>query len=189
MLIVGIGGTVSPVSSSDQALRTTMTEISRLGADTRLFTGEFLKALPTYDPTAPARTAAAADFVGELRRASGIVLSGAAYHGTVSGMFKNALDYTEDLALDSPPYFSGRPVGCIAVAKGWQAGVGTLTTLRSIVHALRGWPTPYGCVVNTSPGAGPGSGLDGARDGLCLLAGELYQAAQLFDSRATVAAK
>jgi FMN reductase len=51
---------------------------------------------------------------------------------------------------DPRPYFDGRAVGCIAVASGWQASVTTLTALRSIVHALRGWPTPVGVALNST---------------------------------------
>jgi FMN reductase len=40
----------------------------------------------------------------------------------------------------------------IACAYGWQATGTTLTALRSIVHALRGWPTPLGVAINTSEG-------------------------------------
>jgi FMN reductase len=35
------------------------------------------------------------------------------------------------------------------MAQGWQAAVTTLTALRSIVHALRGWPTPLGAALNS----------------------------------------
>lgn len=48
------------------------------------------------------------------------------------------------------PYFDGKAVGCIACAYGWQATGSTLNALRSIVHALRGWPTPLGVAVNSS---------------------------------------
>jgi FMN reductase len=67
-------------------------------------------------------------------------------------MVKNALDYLEDRREDERPYLSGRGVGCVATGAGWQATVATLATLRSIVHALRGWPTPLGATVNTAPG-------------------------------------
>lgn len=65
-------------------------------------------------------------------------------------MIKNALDYIEDLRDDRRPYLSGMPVGCIAAAHGWQATVSTLQTLRTCVHALRGWPSPLGAAVNTA---------------------------------------
>ena len=41
-------------------------------------------------------------------------------------------------------------MGCLVTSGGWQAGAAALITLRQIVHALRGWPTPLGVVVNTS---------------------------------------
>ncbi len=72
------------------------------------------------------------------------------YHGSISGLVKNALDYAEDLRTDARPYFSGRAVGCIATAGGWSAAVNTLGALRDIVHALRGWPTPLGAAINSA---------------------------------------
>ncbi len=63
---------------------------------------------------------------------------------------KNALDYAEDLRSDDRAYLDGLAVGLIACAGGWQAAVQTLATMRSIVHALRGWPTPLGAALNTS---------------------------------------
>ena len=47
------------------------------------------------------------------------------------------------------PYFDGRAVGLIVSAAGWQAGGVTLASMRGIVHAMRGWPTPLGIMVNT----------------------------------------
>jgi FMN reductase len=41
------------------------------------------------------------------------------------------------------------PVGLIATAYGWQATGSTIAALRSIVHALRGWPTPFAAAINT----------------------------------------
>ena len=37
----------------------------------------------------------------------------------------------------------------IATAYGWQATGSTIAALRSIVHALRGWPTPFAAAINT----------------------------------------
>ena len=37
-----------------------------------------------------------------------------------------------------------------ACASGWQAATTTLVAFRSIVHALRGWPTPLGVCINTT---------------------------------------
>ncbi len=103
-----------------------------------------------YDPAAPERTPAAKRLVELLRRADGILIGSPAYHGSISGLVKNALDYVEDMRADARPYLDGRAVGCIVTAAGWQGTTTTLMTLRSVVHALRGWPTSVGVTINTA---------------------------------------
>lgn len=148
-LIVGLGGTLRPGSSTETALRGALEHAAALGAETRLFDGAALD-LPTYPAYAPDRSGGARALVEALRAADGVLIASPGYHGSVSGHVKNALDYAEDLADDARPYLSGRAVGCIATAAGWQAAVTTLAALRGIVHALRGWPAPLGVAVNTS---------------------------------------
>ncbi len=60
------------------------------------------------------------------------------YHGGISGLVKNALDYIEDMRADSRVYLDNKPWGCISCAYGWQAAVGTLNQLRGIGNALQG---------------------------------------------------
>jgi FMN reductase len=158
MLIVGIGGTTRPSSSSECALRTALAPAERAGAEVRCFTAQDLD-LPMYDPSSADRTPKAQALVDAIRECDGLVLSSPGYHGTVSGLVKNALDYVEDLRDTTPSYFDGRAVGCVAVGYGWQGAVATMRDLRGIVHALRGWPTPYGAAVNAA--------LGGFEDGVC----------------------
>lgn len=134
-------------SSSERVLRHALAQCAAAGAETLLFDGTALD-MPMYGFGTP-RTEKAAALLDGLRRADGIVIASPGYHGTVSGLIKNALDYVEDMARDAKPYFEGRAVGLIAVAAGWQATGTTLATLRSIVHALRGWPTPMAVTVNS----------------------------------------
>lgn len=148
--IVGIGGTTRAMSSSEKALRFALAACEAEGATTVAFGADKIGALPHYAPEDPARVPEAKELVEELRRANGIVIASPGYHGSVSGLVKNALDYTEDMREDAQPYFAGRAVGLIATAYGWQATVTTLETLRAIVHALRGWPTPLGAAINSS---------------------------------------
>ena len=147
--VVGIGGSLRTDSQSERALRIALDGAERAGAKTTVITGADL-VLPFYDPAVPERSPAAYRLVEELRNADGVVLVSPGYHGTISGLVKNALDYVEDLREDVRPYLDGRAVGCVAAAQGWQASVTTLTSLRSIVHALRGWPTPLGAAVNSA---------------------------------------
>src|SRR5271169_2918737 len=119
------------------------------GARTNLICGPMLQ-LPLYQPDNPERSAGARFLVAELARADGIIIGSPGYHGSISGLVKNALDYAADLRSDVRPYFSGRAVGCIATAAGWPGAVNTLGALRDIVHALRGWPTPVGAAINST---------------------------------------
>lgn len=147
--IVAIGGTTRPGSSTEKALRVALEAAGAAGAETLLLGGADLD-LPIYAPERDERTERAARLVRELARADGVLVGSPGYHGTVSGLVKNALDYVEDLRGDARPYFHGRAVGCIAVAYGWQAALTTLSTLRTVAHALRGWPTPLGAALNAS---------------------------------------
>ena len=146
--IVGIGGTTRPGSSSEKALRFALSLAEAEGAETELFDGAAIN-LPMYAPESPERSEAAQRLIGSLRRAHGVILSTPCYHGSISGLVKNALDYTEDMSRDAQPYLDGRAVGLIVCGYGWQSTGIVLTAFRSIVHALRGWPTPMGVAINT----------------------------------------
>jgi FMN reductase len=149
-LIVGIGGTTRPASSTDRAIRISLQAAEAAGARTHFFDGPFLARLPHYLPEGPERNDEQRQLVDTVRRADGLIVASPGYHGGVSGLVKNALDLLDDLRDDERGYLDGRAVGCIVNAAGWQASVSTLAALRSIVHALRGWPTPFGATLNTS---------------------------------------
>jgi FMN reductase len=114
--------------------------------------------IPMYTPDQSSRTPESLRLIGAVRECEGLIIASPAYHGSISGLIKNALDYTEDLRNEPRVYLDGVAVGLIACAGGWQAGAQTLATLRSIVHALRGWPTPLGASLNTSVGVFDASG-------------------------------
>jgi FMN reductase len=156
-LIVGLGGSGNPTGSTERVLREALNAAEAAGADSLYFDGSALD-MPMYSYTGD-RTGKAQALIDALRRADGIIIASPGYHGTVSGLIKNALDYVEDMAKDERVYFEGRAVGLIAVAAGWQATGSTLATLRSITHALRGWPTPMAVAINS---AQPVFGADGA---------------------------
>lgn len=149
--VLALGGSTQPLAASERALRIAAAAAEDSGAEVTFFTGRELM-LPMYEPEPAERTPAATRLVAALREADGLLVSSPGYHGGISGMVKNALDYTEDLRHDDRPYLEGRAVGCIAVAHGWQTAVGTLHQLRQTVHALRGWPSPLGCAVNDAAG-------------------------------------
>jgi FMN reductase len=146
--IVGIGGTLRPNSSSELALKLALAETERLGADVEMIVGQALE-LPPYDPTRPLAPENAVRLLELLRRADGLIVASAAYHGSIPGFLKNAIDYVEDLREDPLPYLEGRAVGCIICAHGQQALGSTLANMRAIIHTLRGWNTPYAVTISS----------------------------------------
>jgi FMN reductase len=156
LLIVGLGGTLRDGSSSEQALKIALAHAASMGCNTQLLAGPDLL-LSHYDPGRPERSPAEAALVDALRRADGVILASPGYHGGISGLVKNAIDYIEDMRSDDQVYLSGRAVGCIVCAHGAQAMGTTLSSMRDIIHSLRGWPTPYGAAINVmhKPFGGP----------------------------------
>jgi len=148
-LILGLGGTSRNGSSTERLLRVSLEAAEAAGARVEVIAGEGLD-LPMYVPGNADRPANAKRLVDLFREMDGIVIASPSYHGSISGLLKNALDYTEDLRADERVYFEDRAVGCICCAGGWQGAGQTLAAIRAIAHALRGWPTPFGAMVNTS---------------------------------------
>jgi FMN reductase len=143
-LIVGIGGTSRPNSSSELAVKCALLAAEAQGARTRLIDGALISGLPLYVPGRTERTDDELAFVEAMRACDGVIVASAGYHGSITGPVKNALDLLEDLARDDRPYLDGCAFGAIVTAFGWMACGTTLVTMRSIAHALRAWPTPYG---------------------------------------------
>ena len=148
--IVGIGGTTKAGSSTEKALLACLAAAEKLGVQVEVIAGAQLAALPLYSPEEMTRTPEQQRFVASVRDADGLILATPAYHAGMSGLLKNAIDLLEDLRDERRPYLDGRAVGCIVTAYGWQGAGTTLTSVRTIVHALRGWPTPLGVTLNTA---------------------------------------
>ena len=149
-LILGIGGTTVVGSSTERALRIALRPAEAAGMRTRIFGGEALARLPLYTPNLHQRTPDEQYFVAAVRESAGLIFASPGYHGSVSGLVKNAIDLIEETARDERPYLEDLPVGLIATAYGWQATASTIAALRSIVHSLRGWPTPYAAAINST---------------------------------------
>lgn len=149
-LIVGIGGTARPNSTSERAVRVALAAAEQAGARTVLIDGPHLARLPLYAPDRSERTDDELALVAAVRDCHGIIVATPGYHGSLSGPIKNALDLLEDTSRDARVYLDGCAFGAIVTAFGWMACGTTLVTLRSIAHALRAWPTPYGAALNAS---------------------------------------
>jgi FMN reductase len=116
--IVGLGGTTREGSSTEKAVSLPLRTAASQGTDTLLLCGRDID-LPANVPGATSN-AKANRITAELGRADGIILGTPGYHGGLSGLVKNALDYTEDLRSRKRPYLEDRPVGCVVTAAGEQ---------------------------------------------------------------------
>jgi FMN reductase len=160
-LIVGIGGSTGASSVTSLLLRACLDETAALGARTLAFTGPELADLPIFAADEDLPVPGADALVAAVRAADAVIIATPGYHGGMSGLVKNAIDHLELLRDDERPYLDGRAVGVIVAAAGWQACGTTLVSVRSAIHSLRGWPTPFGVTVNS---AEQHAGADGGFD-------------------------
>lgn len=133
--IVGIGGSLRSDSYSQQALKIAIERLQALGAEVEILDLRELD-LPFCDggddytdyPDV-ARLSQA------FRDADGIILATPEYHGSISGVLKNALD------LMGFEEFSGKVTGFISVLGG-QPNSNALNDLRIIMRWVHAWAIP-----------------------------------------------
>lgn len=137
MKIVGLGGSLVAGSKSRAALVTGLTGAEEAGAETDLLDLRELD-LPLYSSeTEP--TESVIRMVGLLESADGLLWSSPLYQGSISGSFKNALDW---LHLPSGNvYLTDKVIGLISVAGGTH-GLQAINTMEFCVRALRAWAVP-----------------------------------------------
>jgi len=138
--VVGLGGSLSPNSSSLTALRIALEGAEKAGAKTEIFDIRELN-LPMYDPGLSEIPEAVKKLAEATRNADGLIWSSPLYHGTISGSFKNALDWLQVLQGSKPSYLTDKVVGLIGAAGGVQ-GLQAINTMEFVVRALRGWAVP-----------------------------------------------
>ncbi|WP_331233528.1 NADPH-dependent FMN reductase [Natronorarus salvus] len=124
------------------------------GAEERGATGELLD-LREYDlpPLIPgSEPGDAKAFTGAIREADSVVLGTPMYHGSYSGVLKNAVDYC---GFDE---FEDTTVGLFCVAGG-AFPITALEHLRSVCRALDAWVLPYQAAVPRSRSAFDDEGI------------------------------
>ena len=137
--VVGLGGTLDADSSCVRALQLALAGAAQAGAEVELLRLSELE-LPLYvhgQPPPPG----ALRLVDAVRQADGLIWASPLYHGTVSGAFKNAIDWLELLSKDPRPYLSDKPVGLVCAAGGVQ-GMQAINTMEYAVRSLRGLTVP-----------------------------------------------
>ncbi len=139
--IVGLGGSLARVSKSRAALQLALEGAASAGAETTLLDLREL-ALPMYDPHDDDPGAAADRLIEACYAADGMLWSSPLYQGTISGAFKNALDWLHVLGAREPPFLHDKVVGLISAAGGTH-GLQAINTMEFATRALRAWDVPY----------------------------------------------
>lgn len=138
--VVGLGGSMAGVSSSLAALKIALEGAAEGGAETRLLDVRELD-LPMYAPDISDAPESVLRMCEAVQESDGLLWSSPLYHGTISGSFKNALDWLELLSQREPAYLTDKVVGLISTAGGTQ-GLQAVNTMEFVVRALRGWAVP-----------------------------------------------
>lgn len=138
--VVGLGGSLSQPSRSLAALKVALEGAAAEGASTELFDVRMLD-FPMYRPDLDEIPDSVHAFCAAVYEAAGLIWSSPMYHGTISGAFKNCLDWLQLLGDRDPPYLTDKVVGLISTAGGMQ-GLQAVNTMEFIVRALRGWAVP-----------------------------------------------
>ena len=141
-LLAGLGGSLREKSYSLAALRETLRLAEADGAITDLLDVRALN-LPMFVPDLPvegypsAQQANIIRFIEACRRADVMIWASPTYHGAITGVVKNALDFMEFLSDDEPPYLQGRAVGLMTIPDQT-----TFAGMINAVHELRAWLAP-----------------------------------------------
>lgn len=133
--IVGIAGSLRPDSYSQRALEIAAQRVAALGAEVEILDLRQLN-LPFCDGGDDYADYPDVDRLQQaFNAADGLILATPEYHGSVSGVLKNALD------LMSFDQFSGKVAGLISVLGG-QSNSNALNDLRVILRWVHGWVIP-----------------------------------------------
>ena len=140
--VVGLGGSLRESSRSRAALAVALEGARAAGATVELLDLREL-GLAMYSPDLEADPPGAVGMLIETcYDADGMLWSSPMYNGSVSGSFKNAIDWLHMLGSREPPYLHDEVIGLISAAGGTQ-GLQVVNTMEFSVRSLRGWAVPY----------------------------------------------
>jgi FMN reductase len=179
--IVGLGGSLAAISRSRAALRVALEGAAGAGAETTLLDLRELD-LPMYDPDHEEPTENAARLIESCYAADGMLWSSPMYQGTISGAFKNALDWLHLLGAREPPFLQDTVIGLISAAGGTH-GLQAINTMEFATRALRSWAVPYVVPVAAAARVFDGAGRvhdKSVEAQLRMLGGEVVRVAERF---------
>lgn len=133
--IVGINGSLRPGSYSAMALEVAISRVQGLGVETEIIDLRKLSLPFCNGGDDYSKYPDVAKMQQTVKSAAGLILATPEYHGSVSGVMKNALD------LMSFEELSGKVAGLISVLGG-QSNSNALNDLRIILRWVHAWVIP-----------------------------------------------
>jgi NAD(P)H-dependent FMN reductase len=134
--VLGVAASMRQSSYSMMAVKMVLEEAEKRGAHTRLLALRD-SGLPMYAPNA---SSPELDRVTkEVEWADAFILASPDYHGSMSGVLKNFLDYFYE-------EFAGKLFGYVVASH--EKGLTVMDQMRTAVRQCYGWSMPYGVSVN-----------------------------------------
>ncbi len=136
--ILGVASSMRETSYSTHALKLALDKAEKNGAETRLLDLREIQ-LPMYHPEQ--NNSPELDKVTEnVKWADSFILASPDYHGSMSGVMKNFLDFFWS-------DFAGKTFGYICASH--EKGLTVMDQMRTAVRQCYGWSMPYGISVNS----------------------------------------
>ena len=136
--ILGVASSMRESSYSTRVLKLALEKAEKRGAETRLLSLRELQ-LPMYHPEN--NESPELDKITEyVKWADAFVLASPDYHGSMSGVMKNFLDFFWS-------EFAGKTFGYICASH--EKGLTVMDQMRTAVRQCYGWSMPYGVSVNS----------------------------------------
>jgi Predicted flavoprotein len=134
--VVAISGSLREGSLTTSALRTALLGSAEAGADTKLIDLREYDLIFAGGENHHLAAPGVARLKEDVKQAHGILLGTPEYHGSFSGVLKNALDL---MGFDE---FEGKMVGLVGVSAGRLGAFDALNSLRNVGRALHAWVVP-----------------------------------------------
>ncbi|WNF36791.1 NAD(P)H-dependent oxidoreductase [Bacillaceae bacterium IKA-2] len=137
MKVVALVGSTRKNSSTRKATEIVLKEVERHGMTVEIIHFAEVK-LPIYEGDLDKEDypEVVKDFIEKIANADGVILASPEYHGSVSGVLKNALDYIGAREM------SGKITAIIGTAGSNLGAANTVNTLHQICRNLHAWALP-----------------------------------------------
>src|SRR5436190_22164374 len=134
--IVGISGSLRAGSFTRRAVETALEGAAESGANTRLIDLRDYNLVFRDGKEESAYPPDVFRLRAEVKQADGVILGTPEYHGSFSGVLKNALDL---MGFDE---FEGKMLGLVGVSGGVMGAFEGINSLRNVGRALHAWVVP-----------------------------------------------